>query len=77
VIHSAGCGFISHLPARPAPTSAGTSIGTTGDFAETNDCGSSLVSNAQAWTAVTYDPTPYKGQTIRLYFKAHGDGYGD
>lgn len=33
--------------------------------------------NTQAWTQVTYDLTPYKGQTIRLYFNAHGDGFGD
>jgi bacillopeptidase F (M6 metalloprotease family) len=36
-----------------------------------------VCSNAQAWTQVTYDLTPYKGQTIRLYFNGHGDGYGD
>lgn len=34
-------------------------------------------SNAQAWTLITFDLTPYKGQTIQLYFNAHGDGYGD
>jgi len=33
--------------------------------------------NTQAWTQVTYDLTPYKGQTIRIYFNAHGDGFGD
>ena len=33
--------------------------------------------NTQAWTQVTVDLTPYKGQTIRLYFNAHGDGFGD
>ena len=36
-----------------------------------------VCSNAHAWTLVTYDLTSYKGQTIRLYFNAHGDGYGD
>ena len=29
------------------------------------------------WTQVTFDLTPYKGQSIQLYFNAHGDGYGD
>ena len=33
--------------------------------------------NTQAWTQVTVDLTPYKGQTIRIYFNAHGDGFGD
>ena len=33
--------------------------------------------NTQAWTQVTVDLTPYKGQTIRLYFNGHGDGFGD
>ncbi len=36
-----------------------------------------LASNTQTWTQVTFDLTPYKGQTIQLYFNAHGDGYGD
>ena len=36
-----------------------------------------VCSNAQTWTQVTFDLTPYKGQTIQLYFNAHGDGYGD
>ncbi|MCU1299995.1 MAG: hypothetical protein JWQ87_279 [Candidatus Sulfotelmatobacter sp.] len=36
-----------------------------------------VCSNAMAWTPVTYDLTSYKGQTIRVYFNAHGDGYGD
>ena len=31
-------------------------------------------SDAQAWTQHTYDLTPYKGQTIRLYFNVHNDG---
>ena len=33
-----------------------------------------IASNAQAWTYVTFDLTPYKGQTIQLYFNAHEDG---
>jgi hypothetical protein len=36
-----------------------------------------VCSNAMAWTSVTYDLTSYKGQTIRIYFNDHGDGYGD
>src|SRR3982075_3215366 len=36
-----------------------------------------VCSNAQAWTQVTYDLTTYKGQTIRIYFNDHQDGYGD
>ena len=36
-----------------------------------------VCSNAQAWTQVTYDLTPYKGQTIRIYFNDHQDGFGD
>jgi hypothetical protein len=36
-----------------------------------------VCSNAMAWTPVTYDLTSYKGQTIRVYFNDHGDGYGD
>jgi hypothetical protein len=34
-------------------------------------------SNSHAWTKKTFDLTPYKGQTIRLYFNVHDDGYGD
>ena len=34
-------------------------------------------SNSQTWTQVTFDLTPYKGQTIQIYFNAHEDGYGD
>ena len=34
-----------------------------------------LASNTQTWTQVTYDLTPYKGQTIQIYFNAHEDGY--
>jgi hypothetical protein len=36
-----------------------------------------VCSNAHAWTQVTYDLTSYKGQTIRIYFNDHQDGYGD
>ena len=36
-----------------------------------------ICSNAQTWTQVTYDLTPYKGQTIRIYFNDHQDGFGD
>jgi hypothetical protein len=36
-----------------------------------------VCSNARAWTQVTYDLTSYKGQTIRIYFNDHQDGYGD
>ncbi len=36
-----------------------------------------VCSNAQVWTQVTYDLTSYKGQTIRVYFNDHGDGFGD
>jgi hypothetical protein len=36
-----------------------------------------VCSNAHAWTQVTFDLTPYKGQTIRVYFNTHQDGYGD
>lgn len=36
-----------------------------------------VCSNAQVWTQVSYDLTSYKGQTIRVYFNDHGDGYGD
>jgi hypothetical protein len=34
-----------------------------------------LASNTQTWTQVTYDLTPYQGQTIQLYFNSHADGY--
>ena len=36
-----------------------------------------ICSNAQAWTQVTYDLSVYKGQTVQLYFNAHGDGASD
>jgi hypothetical protein len=36
-----------------------------------------VASNTQVWTQVTYDLTIYKGQTIRVYFNDHQDGFGD
>ncbi len=36
-----------------------------------------VCSNTQVWTQVTYDLTSYKGQTIRVYFNDHQDGFGD
>jgi bacillopeptidase F (M6 metalloprotease family) len=36
-----------------------------------------VASNTQVWTQVTYDLTTYKGQTIRVYFNHHQDGYGN
>ena len=36
-----------------------------------------VCSNAQTWTQVTFDMTPYAGQNVQLYFNAHGDGFGD
>ncbi len=35
-------------------------------------------SNIQSWNYVTFDLTPYKGQTVQLYFNVHqdGDSYG-
>jgi hypothetical protein len=34
-----------------------------------------VASNARGWKEVTYDLTSYKGQTIRVYFAVHGNGY--
>ena len=31
-------------------------------------------SNAQVWTKVYFNLLPYKGQTIRVLFNAHGNG---
>jgi hypothetical protein len=31
-------------------------------------------SNSKTWTNVTYDLTPYAGQTVQLYFNVHQDG---
>ena len=36
-----------------------------------------VCSNLRTWTQVTYNLLPYKGQTIRIYFNDHDDGYGD
>ena len=33
-----------------------------------------LNSNAQAWTQVTFNASPYAGQTIVLWFNVHSDG---
>ncbi len=37
-----------------------------------------VASNTQSWTYSTFDLTPYKGQTVQLYFNVHedGDSYG-
>jgi len=34
-----------------------------------------VASNSLSWTQVTNDLTSYKGQTVRLYFAVHGNGY--
>jgi len=36
-----------------------------------------VASNTQTWTKVTYNLSAYRGQTIRLWFNVHQDGYGD
>ena len=36
-----------------------------------------MCSNSQTWTYHTFDLTPYKGQTIILYFNVYNDGIGD
>jgi len=36
-----------------------------------------VASNTHVWTQVTHDLTTYKGQTIRVYFNDHQDGFGD
>ena len=36
-----------------------------------------VCSNAHAWTHVTFNLSPYAGQTVQLYFNDHQDGYGD
>jgi hypothetical protein len=33
--------------------------------------------NTKTWTNVTYDLTPYAGQTVQLWFNTHQDGGGD
>jgi hypothetical protein len=34
-------------------------------------------SDSQTWTQVTFDLTPFAGQTVVLYFNVHQDGFGD
>lgn len=34
-----------------------------------------VASNAKSWQEVTYDLSSYAGQTIRLFFAVHGNGY--
>jgi bacillopeptidase F (M6 metalloprotease family) len=36
-----------------------------------------VCSNSQTWTHRTFDLTPYKGQTITLYFNVKNDGVGN
>ena len=36
-----------------------------------------MCDNSQVWTQRTVDLTAQRGQTVRIYFNAHGDGYGD
>ena len=36
-----------------------------------------VCSNAQAWTQVNFDMTPFAGQTVRIEFLVHGDNAGD
>ena len=36
-----------------------------------------LCSNSQTWTQVTFDMTPYAGQTVVLWFNVHQDAGGD
>ncbi len=36
-----------------------------------------VCTNARKWTQVTYNLIAYKGQTIRIYFNDHDDGWGD
>jgi len=36
-----------------------------------------MCSNSQTWTHHTFDLTPYKGQTIKLYFNVYNDGIGN
>jgi hypothetical protein len=36
-----------------------------------------VASNSQTWTQVTFDMTPFAGQTVVLYFNVHQDGFGD
>ena len=34
-----------------------------------------MASNAQVWTQKVVDLTPYRGQTVQIWFNAHDDGY--
>jgi bacillopeptidase F (M6 metalloprotease family) len=34
-----------------------------------------VCSNTGAWTQVSFDMTPYAGQTVVLWFNDHDDGY--
>jgi FG-GAP-like repeat len=34
-------------------------------------------SNTGVWTLQTFDMTPFKGQTVQVYFNVHGDNAGD
>jgi bacillopeptidase F (M6 metalloprotease family) len=36
-----------------------------------------VCSNSQTWTQHTFDLTPYKGQTIKVYFNVYNDGVGN
>lgn len=36
-----------------------------------------ICSNSQTWTYHTFNLTPYKGQTITLYFNVKNDGVGN
>jgi len=36
-----------------------------------------ICSNSQTWTPYTFDLTPYKGQTLILYFNVYNDGVGN
>ena len=34
-----------------------------------------MASNTQVWTQRTVDLTPFRGQTVQIYFNAHDDGF--
>ena len=36
-----------------------------------------VCSNSQTWTPHTFDLTPYKGQTIKIYFNVYNNGVGN
>ena len=36
-----------------------------------------VCSDSQTWTHRTFDLTPYKGQTIKVYFNVYNDGLDD